>query len=340
MGEYRRFVAYVYEYRKGKKEENCGFVKVESWGERCTMELHLQCPGILAGTECKSYAFVRNGKKMRGILLGSCKTEANGVSHILETSPRNIGGQRVALEELGGMVFLTELGAFFGTEWDDIEIIPEMFEEFPEKDSPEKEMEEEQGETLKETTDEKSKKGAGEEAEKVLPEQGKRETEMREESSHKENAAEAEVSEQNELPAEEENVTATEVQQERHMPGEPYTPFEDGDFFNCRKIKPGDLPCFSRKNCPLRQNRFLLYGYYNFGHLLLCTKENGQQILGVPGIYDQQERFMANMFGFPFFRKSREIQVPGRQGGYWYRLINSPDFHYGDGFQKNGTKVR
>lgn len=340
MGEYRRFVAYVYEYRKGKKEENCGFVKVESWGERCTMELHLQCPGILAGTECKSYAFVREEKKMRGILLGSCKTEANGVSHILETSSRNIGGQRVALEELGGMVFLTELGAFFGTEWDDIEIIPEMFEEFPEKDSPEKEMEEEQEETLKETTDKKSKKGAGEEAEKVLPEQGKRETEMREESSHKENAAEAEVSEQNELPTEEENVTATEVQQERHMPGEAFEPFEDGDFFNCRKIKPGDLPCFSRKNCPLRQNRFLLYGYYNFGHLLLCTKESGQQILGVPGIYDQQERFMANMFGFPFFRKSREIQVPGRQGGYWYRLINSPDFHYGDGFQKNGTKVR
>ena len=221
----------------------------------------------------------------------------------------------MALEELGGMVFLTELGAFFGTEWDDIEIIPELFEEFSKEEE----------ETLKETTDEKSKKRAGEEAEKVLPEQGKRE---------------AEVSEQEELPAEEENVTATEVQQERHMPGEPYTPFEDGDFFNCRKIKPGDLPCFSGKNCPLRQNRFLLYGYYNFGHLLLCTKENGQQILGVPGIYDQQERFMANMFGFPFFRKSREIQVPGRQGGYWYRLINSPDFHQGDEFQKNGTKVQ
>lgn len=284
MGEYRRFVAYVYEYRKGKKEENCGFVKVESWGERCTMELHLQCPGILAGTECKSYAFVRAEKKMRGILLDSCKTEANGVRHIMETSSRDIGGQRVALEELGGMVFLTELGAFFGTEWDDIEIIPELFEEFSEEDSPEEEQEE--------------------------------------------------------LPTEEENVTATEVQQERHMPGEPYTPFEDGDFFNCRKIKPGDLPCFSGKNCPLRQNRFLLYGYYNFGHLLLCTKENGQQILGVPGIYDQQERFMANMFGFPFFRKSREIQVPGRQGGYWYRLINSPDFHQGDEFQKNGTKVQ
>ena len=314
MGEYRRFVAYVYEYRKGKKEENCGFVKVESWGERCTMELHLQCPGILAGTECKSYAFVREEKKMRGILLGSCKTEANGVSHILEPSPRNIGGQRVALEESGGMVFLTELGAFFGTEWDDIEIIPDLFEEFSKEEE----------ETLKETTDEKSKKRAGEEAEKVLPEKGKRE---------------AEVSEQNEPPTEEKNVTATEVQQERHMPGEPYTPFEDGEFLSCRKIRPGDLSCFSGKNCPLRQNRFLLYGYYNFGHLLICTKENGEQILGVPGVYDQQERFMANMFGFPFFKKSREIQISDRQGGYWYRSINSPDFHQRDGIQKNGTEV-
>lgn len=338
MGEYRRFVAYVYEYRKGKKEENCGFVKVESWGERCTMELHLQCPGILAGTECKSYAFVREEKKMRGILLGSCKTEVNGVSHILETSPRNIGGQRVALEELGGMVFLTELGAFFGTEWDDIEIIPDLFEEFSGEEKPK-----EEGDILKETTDGKVEKGGREEKEEVSAEPEKRETEVSEKEEgtlHKENVAETKNSEQKEQPSDGVNVTATEVQQERPMPGEPYTPFEDGDFFNCRKIKPGDLPCFSRKNCPLRQNRFLLYGYYNFGHLLLCTKENGQQILGVPGIYDQQERFMANMFGFPFFRKSREIQIPGRQGGYWYRLINSPDFNQRDGFQKNGTKVR
>lgn len=299
MGEYRRFVAYVYEYRKGKKEENCGFVKVESWGARCTMELHLQCQGIPAGTECKSYAFVREGKKMRGILLSSCKTEANRVNHTMETSSWKIGGQETTLEALGGMVFITELGAFFGTEWDDIEIIPELFEEFSEEDNPKKEAKEDLEEGLEET----------------------------------------EAVAQQDKSADEENVTATEVQQEWSAPGELCTPFEDGEFLSCRKIRPGDLSCFSRKNCPLRQNRFLLYGYYNFGHLLICTKENGEQILGVPGVYDQQERFMANMFGFPFFKKSREIQISDRQGGYWYRSINSPDFHQRDGIQKNGTEV-
>lgn len=347
MGEYRRFVAYVYEYRKGKKEENCGFVKVESWGERCTMELHLQCQGIPAGTECKSYAFVREGKKMRGILLSSCKTEANRVNHTMETSSWKIGGREATLETLGGMVFITELGAFFGTEWDDIEIIPELFEEFSEEDNPKKEAKEDLGEGLEETTDGKQEKEIQEEAGKILKKEKlkeklteeKSEILEKEETPHKKNVTETEAVAQQDKSADEENVTATEVQPERSMPGEPCTPFEDEEFSNCRKIKPGDLSCFSRKNCPLRQNRFLLYGYYNFGHLLICTKENGEQILGVPGVYDQQERFMANMFGFPFFKKSREIQVSDRQGGYWYRSINSPDFHQRDGIQKNGTEV-
>lgn len=347
MGEYRRFVAYVYEYRKGKKEENCGFVKVESWGARCTMELHLQCQGIPAGTECKSYAFVREGKKMRGILLSSCKTEANRVNHTMETSSWKIGGQETTLEALGGMVFITELGAFFGTEWDDIEIIPELFEEFSEEDNPKKEAKEDLGEGLEETTDGKREKEIQEEAGKILKKEKlkeklteeKSEILEKEEMPHKKNVTETEAVAQQDKSTDEENVTATEVQQECSAPGELCTPFEDGEFLSCRKIRPGDLSCFSRKNCPLRQNRFLLYGYYNFGHLLICTKENGEQILGVPGVYDQQERFMANMFGFPFFKKSREIQISDRQGGYWYRSINSPDFHQRDGIQKNGTEV-
>jgi len=347
LGEYRRFVAYVYEYRKGKKEENCGFVKVESWGARCTMELHLQCQGIPAGTECKSYAFVREGKKMRGILLSSCKTEANRVNHTMETSSWKIGGQETTLEALGGMVFITELGAFFGTEWDDIEIIPELFEEFSEEDNPKKEAKEDLGEGLEETTDGKREKEIQEEAGKILKKEKlkeklteeKSEILEKEEMPHKKNVTETEAVAQQDKSTDEENVTATEVQQECSAPGELCTPFEDGEFLSCRKIRPGDLSCFSRKNCPLRQNRFLLYGYYNFGHLLICTKENGEQILGVPGVYDQQERFMANMFGFPFFKKSREIQISDRQGGYWYRSINSPDFHQRDGIQKNGTEV-
>lgn len=109
--------------------------------------------------------------------------------------------------------------------------------------------------------------------------------------------------------------------------GEAFTPFSDGEFVQCWKIQPQDFAYLPRRESALRNNRFLLYGYYNFGHLLLGKKPNGQYILGVPGGYDQQERFMANMFGFPYFKESRLIELPKARGGYWYRLINAPDFH-------------
>ena len=62
-------------------------------------------------------------------------------------------------------------------------------------------------------------------------------------------------------------------------------------------------------------------------------------VLGIPGAYDQQERFMANMFGFPYFKESRHIQIPGGTGGYWYRLIDTPDFNKRDGRQSNFAEV-
>ena len=77
---YRRFIAYVYEYRKGKKEDNCGFMKVEMRNHMCTIEPHLQVGNLAAGEVCKVYGFVRKEGLMNGILLGSCKTGANRIS--------------------------------------------------------------------------------------------------------------------------------------------------------------------------------------------------------------------------------------------------------------------
>lgn len=46
MSGYRRFVAYVYEYQKGKKGRNCGFIRVEAKEQVCRMEAHILCPGL------------------------------------------------------------------------------------------------------------------------------------------------------------------------------------------------------------------------------------------------------------------------------------------------------
>ncbi len=112
-----------------------------------------------------------------------------------------------------------------------------------------------------------------------------------------------------------------------HKTSSEFSPFSDGEIATAWKIHLNDLKRFPRQYCTLRNNRFIQYGHYNFGHLLLGLKNNGQYILGVPGSYNQQERFMANMFGFPYFKESDYIEMSKARGGYWYRLIDAPDSH-------------
>lgn len=110
-------------------------------------------------------------------------------------------------------------------------------------------------------------------------------------------------------------------------PAATFSPFSDGELAAAWKIHLNDLKRFPRHYCALRNNRFIQYGHYNFGHLLLGQRNDGQYILGVPGGYNQQERFMANMFGFPYFKESTYIELPRARGGYWYNLIDAPDSH-------------
>lgn len=335
MAGYRRFVAYVYEYRKGKKDANCGFVKIEARNGICTMELHLQCPGLTPQTACRIYGFLRKQGILEGILLGSCQTGEGSALGYIETEAENMGGTGVTLEELGGMVFVTELGAFFGTEWDDMPIEPGSFreagtakpEEPPKEQTDDAERKEAKPEEpLKEQTDDAERKDA-------KPEEPA-EVEDREPEASKE--APAEPLDFQPSGGQEDSVSAgpltgSEMRAEeiltegQEKAEEAFLPFEDGEFEVCKKIRPQDLAGFSRRECALRHNRFLTYGYYNFGHLLLGKRADGRYILGVPGRYDQQEHFMAGMFGFPYFKESSYIQLSQGKGGYWYRLINAPD---------------
>lgn len=517
MTGYRRFVAYVYEYHKGRKGSNCGFIKVEVRETRCRMEVHLQCPGLTPQVQCKIYGFVRNAGLMDGILLGVCETGEGRTECMIETDAQNMADSGVALGKIGGIILKTENGAFFGTEWDDQMIRPDNFREIrpgEKKDKTEKgrieipepkeisvEKPEPEATPVRETVPESEESPVEEEepekeraseatpVEERIPEseeslmeerttEPQRTTEPEETSAEEivpekegmpepEKAPVEEVSEKGSAPEEvpeiektvdtqpgEEEKPETETVQEvqawmeveskleneyekennemweaekvsenshwlsepeletqsvndrevqpgnnqevqpannrdaqpvndrkiqpandREMQmapsdanpvrnssasprrvnsdrytlqdrkvsykrnasrppasvtftfGEPYSPFPDGEIINCRKIHPRDLAHFSRRDCSLRNNRFLMYGYYNFGHLLIGTTASGQCILGVPGGYDQQERFMANMFGFPYFKECRQIELPRGKGGYWYRSINAPNPH-------------
>lgn len=104
----------------------------------------------------------------------------------------------------------------------------------------------------------------------------------------------------------------------------PLDPFEEGGIVEGIKISPADLPVLEFLPLDLSANRFLLHGYKTYKHLLLGRMEGQKRyILGIPGIFDSQEEFMAKMFGFPCFKPIRSCKKPIGQFGYWFRCIRA-----------------
>ena len=329
MAGYQRFVAYVYEYRKGKKDSSSGYVRVEARDRRCLIEVHLRCVGLEPGSRCRVYGFVRREGLMDGILIGSCVTGREQIECVLETETENIGKN---LRDLGGMLLISDAGGFWGTEWDDQPIRPENFREWKkEKTEPQKKSEK-TGIEKAGAEEQKNQKEADKimTVEEVPEEEEGISARMINQEAKKVPQEDRVVPEENELEVSEAghphlghpHPGPRPPRPPHPAPGIPYDPFNDGQFTDCRKIKPSDCGTLCRKNGCFCNNRFVMYGYQNFGHLLLCRNHRGQYILGVPGSYSQQERFMANMFGFPYFRESPEIHIPGGKGGYWYCFIN------------------
>ena len=133
MAGYQRFVAYVYEYRKGKKDSSSGYVRVEARDRKCRVEVHLRCVGLEPGSRCRVYGFVRQEGLMDGILIGNCVTGRERIECALETDTGDIGGMGKSLQELGGLLLISDAGGFWGTEWDDQPIRPENFREWKKK---------------------------------------------------------------------------------------------------------------------------------------------------------------------------------------------------------------
>ncbi|MCI8453875.1 MAG: hypothetical protein HFE84_04590 [Lachnospiraceae bacterium] len=93
-------------------------------------------------------------------------------------------------------------------------------------------------------------------------------------------------------------------------------------------IRPQDIGRLPRESWIYGNNSFLLHGYYNFRYLILVrlSAKDGQTgtpryLIGVPGHYYSNEKYMASMFGFPNFVLSKNQPPNDGRFGYWYTDI-------------------
>jgi hypothetical protein len=93
------------------------------------------------------------------------------------------------------------------------------------------------------------------------------------------------------------------------------------ELFDCVRIHPKDIGKLDMRNWKLGVNSFLTHGFYTYQYLLLGKMrfDNGResQIIGVPGVYSNRERYLANMFGFEQFIPIKKTGMKTGQFGYW-----------------------
>lgn len=100
-------------------------------------------------------------------------------------------------------------------------------------------------------------------------------------------------------------------------------PFGGEEVADCVRVSPRDLGTLYQSQWPMGRNSFLMHGYYNYRHLLFGKCRDGSYFLGIPGIYENQERMMADMFGFPLFREAKEQRQLRGRFGYWCRKLEA-----------------
>ena len=294
MSEFRKFVSYINLYEDNKKIRNLGFAKIEKRGGQCKIEIHIKGTGY-TGISCPVYLFVRRDGRMAGISLGKIQImNGSGAGRFLVDGD-NISQSGYGLKDIGGfLIFVSEI-VMFASQWDDQELIREQFVLLEETEPLESE-ETEQDVPVQDTTVKATEAAAAPQRTLTLitPRQ---ETE--------------EVPWEQKWPLILENYPVL-------------TPFEGEEDILCIRMELKDLRMLPKHYWYLGNNSFLLHGFFNYRYLVLgMQKQEGQMrwFLGIPGVFQSQEKVMASIFGFPKYKSEKAVRQKTGQFGYWYRYL-------------------
>ena len=343
MSDYRRFIAYLYEYPNNRKGGCCGFVRVESQNGFCRMDFQIKSPSLPPETSVTVYGFIRQSGRMYGIPLGNLLAGRSSTSGKLFTHSDAIGQTDVTLDELGGLILLCRQTCVIATQWDDLPIQPEFFS--PSLPEPEA------SHSVAEMPDSEPSSSAAEPAQPEVSTESFSRAELYPQNPAPESTDSTESTpspSENPIPEEAFPVSSAEAAQPLSDEPEPpqpipdsaaqplhmtsadfpaatavppsraalylqlqdqfpeFHPFPDDDLTDCLRLSLDDLPQLRAAGLSVDANRFVLHGSSSYRHLLLARNRDQQELwyFGVPGVYTPNEQFMAGLFGFFHFKQA------------------------------------
>ncbi|HIR27385.1 MAG TPA: hypothetical protein IAB84_05360 [Candidatus Choladousia intestinigallinarum] len=387
MPEYKRFIAYFYEYIDGKKQKSAGFAKVELRNGIWRILFRLTAAGMPV-SPVTVYGFVRENGRLLGLSMGNIQPGRERTEEWAYKAGEALWRNKYSFSDLSGIWIQSGDGRSFITVWDDeavdlskftdqleepekgnepeLEIpkeVPEPIEEGPgpqiPKEVPES-IEEGPGPQIPDEMPEPIEEGPGpqipNEMPKPIDEPG-----VEIPSEVPEPIEEPGVEIPNEMPEaippiasmgeSEAAASAASVPECACRPGSRqvycwsggrgsqkcrnrewnlweelfkkrshFQPFGEDELMSCVRIFPCDIGRMQQEGWNTGKNSFLMHGFYRYRHLMLAMTEKGKYLLGVPGIMNPQEKYMANMFGFSWF-KACQTREQGCPFGYWCREL-------------------
>lgn len=353
MPGYQRFVTYMFRYKDEKKQENCGFAKIEIRQGHCRVQI--QITGM-KGSEAEVYFLSKDAYVPVGIYLGKLRIQEGIARQFFLCDADHVGETAHSMQEMRGLYICQqeEPGRFVASQWDDVGTVwrnlklqkgtESEAENRAEEDSVENDVKKEEmtnqidpisgqkeADTEKADTEEEGQGDSGEPVQEQknqltgelhatqTPEAISIPAENRD-ALYQKNQPFPRTQEKNLCPA----VGAWEKQWECFCAAHPLCcPFdEDGNVYAV-KLQMQDFKILPKEYQYLANNSFLLHGYFNYKMVLFgyMEAEQRQWFLGVPGVFSNQEQLMAGIFGFPEFRTKQMTRQKTGEFGYWYRFI-------------------
>ena len=331
MAGMKRFVTYIYAYEEEKKGSNVGFARIEIRGQDARIEIHLR--GVYAASAaCRVYLFQREaagGKEatgVTGVLVGEMKLANGSGDGAVVLKGGRVGASPYGITEMEGLFFVIGEERILMSRWREgapFKVGLSGFREWQPEETKEKTAE-------KGLAAETAAQNEVREAAAVQPEQNSRMAVKGMAQGKQGEAAAAQPEQKEQTPAQDvpsgsrvemaaageemEAIHATELPMRNLFPEydwnavweelcrehKPVALFEEWDM-QCIQLELKDLRSLPKKYWYLGNNSFLLHGFFNYRYLLLGRTAEERWFLGVPGVYQRQERVMAAIFGFPEF---------------------------------------
>lgn len=313
----KRFITYLYDYTGAVKGKNAGFVKVDMRGNQCRLEIHVR--GLGQVTEQGIIYFIIEDSGLNGVKVGEMEILRGQGDYgtIIKCNP--IGDSPYQFGQIAGVCVTYGDHQMAASKWKEDPNLQFALQDIHIWEPPQLEPEEEL-----------------QKQEKLQPKADASAAQIRQETHSEPVAQQLEQS----ASSETKQPTTLETQQTAHPTAQAAAQETDwaktwkqlqaqNEKLEFRKERNGDwikmdikaIRSLPKRNWYLGNNSFLVHGFFNYHYLILGREMDGDKerwYLGVPGFYQQQERVMATIFGFPEFFNSQNGAEPF---GYWIHTV-------------------